>query len=351
MRIGAVWVPSANAFYRAIYPLLAIARRGHELVWPADGEGRAEFTRLAGCEVVHVYRRADQDTQQVLAELLRHGTAITYDNDDDFTVVPKESPLYRRTGGLTGQRIFTDTVRLARAARCFTTTTEPLARKYRGAGVERVEVIDNHVAPNPRPQPTAHDGLVIGWVAGLEHRADADRMRIADQLSRLLAAHDHVRVESIGVNLGLPERYRNDREVPFPELPERMAGWDIGIAPLVDIPYNLTRSDIKLKEYAASGIPWLASPVGPYLGLGEAQGGRLVPDGGWFEALDRLVTGRRERKRLARKAKTWAKRQTIFAVADRWERVFASAADTAGAAAVEFRPRAIAQPGRRASRT
>jgi hypothetical protein len=60
--------------------------------------------------------------------------------------------------------------------------------------------------------------------------------------------------------------------------------------------------------------------------LGEQQGGRLVPDGGWFEALDRIVSRPRERRRLSRKAQRWAKRQTIDAIADRWEEVFVQAA-------------------------
>jgi glycosyltransferase involved in cell wall biosynthesis len=127
------------------------------------------------------------------------------------------------------------------------------------------------------------------------------------------------------VDLRLPERYRHEEFVPFPDLPGRIGGFDIGIAPLADIPCNWARSDIKLKEYAASGVPWLASPIGPYADLGEEQGGRLVTDDGWFAAVDRLVTHSRERRRLAKKAKRWAKDQTIEGVADRWEQVFATA--------------------------
>jgi glycosyltransferase involved in cell wall biosynthesis len=171
-----------------------------------------------------------------------------------------------------------------------------------------------------------HDGIVIGWVGGIDHAADVARIGVANALSRLIAEHDNVRVECIGVDLGLPERYRHDGFVPFPELPGRIGEFDIGIAPLADLPGNRARSDIKVKEYAASAVPWLASPVGPYLGFGEGEGGRLVPDDEWFEALDRLVTHGRERRRLARKAKRWAKGQTIDAVADRWERVFVEAA-------------------------
>jgi glycosyltransferase involved in cell wall biosynthesis len=326
MRLGVVWEPNSAAHYRAIDPMCAMERRGHEIVWPADTNGAADVSRLWGCDVVHVYRRAAEDTQQALTQLIRGGTPITYDNDDDFTALPKESPDYKKVGGVKGRRIHAMTVKVAGMAHVFTTTNLVLEAKYRAAGVDRVEVIGNHLSPDaPRPS-RRHDGVVIGWVGGIDHQADIVRIGIAQALEALIQKHGDVRVECIGVDLRLSQRYEHQPFVPFLDLPGFIGGWDIGIAPLADLPANRARSDIKVKEYAASGVPWLASPVGPYAGLGEAQGGLLVPDDRWFDVLDRLVGGRRERKRLARKAKTWAKSQTIEAVADRWEEVFAEAA-------------------------
>jgi glycosyltransferase involved in cell wall biosynthesis len=324
-RFGAVWLPNANSNYRALEPLKVMERRGHEIMWPRDPAGNPDMRVLMDCDVVHLYRRADDEIRPLLAQLVLHGVALTYDNDDDFTATPKHSPNFKDTGGYRGQRYFAATVKVARMAKWMTTTSPVLADKYRAAGVERVEVIANHLSPDlPRPS-NRHTGIVVGWIAASEHLADVARLPIQDALRRLLEKHDDVRVECIGVDLGLPQRYRHDAAVPFSQLPRRIAGFDIGIAPLADIPWNRARSDIKLKEYAASKVPWLASPVGPYEELGEAQGGRLVPDDGWFEALDRLVASRRERRRLARNAKAWAKRQTINAVADRWEQLFLEA--------------------------
>ena len=121
--------------------------------------------------------------------------------------------------------------------------------------------------------------------------ADIARIDVVGALRRLLDEYPEVRVESIGVQLGLPARCRHDAFVPFGELPKRIGAWDIGIAPLAELPGNRVRSDIKVKEYSTSGVPWLASPVGP--------------------------------------CKKWAKRQTIEAVADRWERVCLGAAESA----------------------
>jgi hypothetical protein len=82
---------------------------------------------------------------------------------------------------------------------------------------------------------------------------------------------------------------------------------------------------VKAREYAAAGVPWLASPVGSYAHLGAEEGGRLIEDDGWFDALDSLIRKRRERSKLAKHAKAWAKQETIWNMAPVWERLFRDA--------------------------
>ncbi len=320
MRIGAVYEPGPNAHYRAIYPLQAMERRGHRVVWLQDPTAEDAIRKLAGCDVVHVYRHPY--AIRAYEELRSAGTPIVYDNDDDFTAVPRKSRSFREAGGLTLQRYFGMTIKVAQLAQVCTTTTAHLAAKFQRAGVERVEVIGNYLAHDLVRPSIAHPGVVIGWIAGREHEPDVAALKLREALQRLMEKHAEVRVESIGVHLGLGDRYRHDRILTFGHLPRRIGGFDIGIAPLADTPFNRARSDIKVKEYAASGVPWLASPVGSYAGLGEREGGRLVPDDGWFEALDRLVSSQRERRRLARRAKKWARKQTIEQSAAEWERLF-----------------------------
>lgn len=88
---------------------------------------------------------------------------------------------------------------------------------------------------------------------------------------------------------------------------------------------------MKLKEYGSAGLAWLASPVGPYVGMGEAEGGRLVPDDGWHTPLERLIVNSRERRKLAKRALRWARTQGIEAHADRWETALRDAVATAQA--------------------
>ncbi len=321
MRLGTIWGQTWGASYRVLGPMQEMERRGHDVVWASES-GEIDERSLAGCDLVHVYQHADPDVQALLSALAHAGSAITWDNDVDITSLPEESPAYKQLGGLAGRDLYGQQMRTAKLAQTVTTTNDHLARRYRGAGLSHVEVVENHLLAHHLTQPRHHDGIVIGWVAALEHRADAARIPIAEALRRLQAEYPEVHVECIGVNLGLRERYRHDEYVSFDELPARIAGFDVGIAPLADIPFNRSRSDIKLKEYAAAGIPWLASPVGPYADLGVEQGGRLVPDGEWFEALRWMVVKRTLREQLAQNAADWAKRKTIRSAVLQWEGLF-----------------------------
>lgn len=326
MVLGVLWEASSACYYRAIEPMRALERRRHEVVWPATDDGAPTPGALARCDVVHIYRRFDKTTQSVIERLAANGTAIVWDTDDDLSAVPRESPMYKKTGGVKGQVIHRETIKTARHAHVMTTTTDALAARYETAGIPRIEVIGNYLASRPKRRRHRHNGIVVGWVAALEHKADVARIPIARALGALLDKHPDLRVECVGVDLKLRERYRHDGFLPFMTLADRIGGFDIAIAPLADIPFNATRSNIKVKEYAASGVPWLASPTGPYVGLGEEQGGRLVPDDQWLEELDRLISASRDRRRLARQGKKWAKRERIETEIHRWEAVFEEAA-------------------------
>ena len=153
-------------------------------------------------------------------------------------------------------------------------------------------------------------------------------------LQRLLDERDDVNVVSLGLRLGLrSERYLHTDGVPLRMLTRQLAIFDIGIAPLSDILFNRCRSDVKLKEYAAAGLPWLASPIGPYAGHGEKQGGRLVADDRWHEELVRLIEKEKDRRKLAKRGMKWVAEQTLTRRAGEWEDAFGAAIERARAGA------------------
>lgn len=332
---------SAGAAYRGLLPMQALGEHGHRtefLTWN-QRDAPPPFEQLRRADVVHMWRLYRGPARRLASALKEAGVAVVFDNDDDMTRVPKNSPAYREMKAARAQ-VAQELGATLRLVDLVTTTGGELAGRLRRLGGD-VRVVENYVEPGflRSPQPEA-GGVTIGWVAAQEHRGDVKELRLRRVFEQLLDAQPQVRLVSVGVDFGLrSERYEHVRFVPFPELPDAIAQWDLGIAPLADVSFNRVRSNVKVKEYAAAGVPWLASPIGPYRELGEEQGGRLVADHRWTEELTALVEDAGERARLAGRAAAWGRTQTVHANVELWEAVFAEAAERAGRAPSAARAR------------
>ncbi|HEU4703678.1 MAG TPA: glycosyltransferase [Conexibacter sp.] len=314
--------------------------RGHLVREVPINEGDPSLAAVRDVDVLHVHRYAEEGVVGLARAAKAHGAAVVWDNDDDMGSVPRGTPGYRRQGGIMWERRLAGMRRLFGLADLVTAPSAHLAGRLREYGAQHAEVIENYVPDQfvLRSRPP-REGVTIGWIAGLEHQIDAEQIPIRQTLQRLLDERPEVRVVSFGLGLGLrSDRYRHVNVVPLLELTRAAAVFDVGIAPLADIAMNQARSNIKCKEYAAAGACWLASPIGPYTGLGEKQGGRLVPDDGWYEALVRLVERPKDRQKLARRASKWVAQQTLARRAGEWEDALAAAIERAGRAASAAAP-------------
>lgn len=332
MRLGFILEPEApNSNYRVTIPMLGLERCGHTVVWPDDIRVDVSMRDLLGCDLVHCFRRPDRMSD--LRRLADYGVAISFDNDDDLRAIDVSADSVSESHGARGRlknvRKFSDLLKVARVADLVTTPSETLAETYRSAGAREVVVIENYLdgqLMTSRGAEARHDGLLIGWVAGKEHELDLPRLSVVDAIAELLDTRQDLRVLTVGSRLPLSSsRYEFRRQVEFDDLVRFCGGFDIGIAPLADTQFNRARSNVKLKEYAAGGVPWLASAVGPYRGMGKSEGGVLVCEDRWLAALRSLIGSGLTRWRLARNARKWAAQQTIDGNAWRWEQAFSAA--------------------------
>jgi hypothetical protein len=335
MRLGFILESEAvNSIYRVLNPMKALADRGHEILWPSQRLEDVPMRELARCDLVHCFRRADRLGDM---ERLSHlGVAISYDNDDDFSVSDMGVRDNKLITGLAARkhnaRSSQSITRAIRLADLVTTPSSVLAERYATVGAKHVAVVANHLDKDMFGfgYHAKHEGVVVAWVAALEHATDLPQLDVVGQLEQLLERHPELRVTSVGLPLPLrTERYTHVKQVAHNDLLRFVNGIDIGIAPLADTAFNRGRSDVKLKEYSSGGAVWVASAVGPYLGHGAREGGVLVEDERWLEALDQLVGGGFARKRLARKALKWARSETIDRFASTWEREFELAIERA----------------------
>jgi glycosyltransferase involved in cell wall biosynthesis len=334
VRIAFIANPEApGSWYRAIGPVLSLGERGHEIcqVWK-PGEGILGET-VAGAELLLVYRAHDDNVLQIVRAAKQQGMAIVYDNDDDMRAVPRNNKAAREYKGFAGERALRQIRRLLELADLAIASTPKVAARFREYGAERVQVIENYVRDDALSVSAPPNGeqIVVGWLAGNEHHIDIERLPLRQQFETLLDRYPQLVIETVGCSMGMRhERYRCDPHVDFFALPPKLAQFDVGLAPIADDPFNHARSSIKVKEYAVLGRPWLASPVGPYAPLGEREGGRLVPDDGWVEAIGRLIEKPRERNKLAKRARKWGRSQAMSANVQQWHDAFVAAIERNG---------------------
>jgi glycosyltransferase involved in cell wall biosynthesis len=319
-----------SAIYRAFIPMQELAARGHSVHVEESNElQRTAF--LHDFDVVFLWRICTDSMLATARRLHDAGVPLVWDSDDDLTLIPRGEPGYRQASGLRGQRRSSAMRQMMRCADVVTTNSPALAERYRAASSADVRVIPNYL-PNAflRTPQRASENVVIGWVAAFDHQRDLDGLQLRPTFERLLARQRDVHLVSIGLELGIEsERYHPIPVIRYAELPDYLRQFDIGIAPLLDIPLNRARSNVKLKEYAAVGVPWLASPVGSYGGMGEREGGWLVQGDDWEGMLDDLVDDAAARQRLRTAGSNWARNETIDKHIEAWETVFSDAIERA----------------------
>ncbi len=196
---------------------------------------------------------------------------------------------------------------------------------------------------------------------------DSDFAIIQPVLQRLVAEFGYrVSIDMIGVTSrpDLPSWINRMGTTPnashsypgFVNWLTRQRGWDIGLAPLADTDFNLSKSSIKTWDYAARGMAVVASDMPVYRGsVADGPGGALAAntEAAWFTTLSWLVRDDEARRRLGRGA------QEAFAAAgslasqaeDRrqaWADVLQPAKGPAPRTPASQTPRAPARPTPRA---
>jgi glycosyltransferase involved in cell wall biosynthesis len=96
---------------------------------------------------------------------------------------------------------------------------------------------------------------------------------------------------------------------------------DIAIAPLTNTPYTRGKCAYKVLQYAATALPFVASPVGPNVSVAERCRGVLADTPvEWMDALSYLLDQPREREQRGRAARSGVQDHYAYAVwADRWQ--------------------------------
>lgn len=269
---------------------------------PADAGGAAT---VAIGDVVVVHRNVMPDTaaaERLVERARRSGARLVVDCDDDFR---RLDPARAAALDL-----------LMHAADQIWFSTDVLRNAYRHGAGDRAVIIPNALDPRlwgPTPPERVHSGpgLHVLYAGTATH--DADLATIMPALEAFAMARPGTKLSIIGgVNKDPGRPFC--RLIPVPQgavhYPQyvrwlQLQGpFDLGIAPLAEGPLNAAKSDVKLLDYCALGLPSLLADMPPYRDAARPDGiARLVPSDtdAWLAALlafDRAETGAGRRQRL-----------------------------------------------------
>jgi hypothetical protein len=209
----------------------------------------------------------------------------------------------------------------AEVANLVTVTTEPLAEVMRAYN-DNVAVLPNYIPAYVLDLPRT-PGHAIGWAGGASHAEDV--AVIAGTVRTFLDRNPEWQMRIMGTDYRPTIRHERTTFVPWVKITEDPTGfyqandWDIGLAPLAPGGvFNRSKSYIKALEYAARGIPVLASDAEPYRGFVQdgVTGFLIRYDHDWVKRLDELANDDKLRAQMGAAAREHAR---AYAMEDHWQ--------------------------------
>lgn len=345
---------------RQFFPGAYLSEMGHEVRVPpfkfsaARGADVFENVHLSLPAIdadVYVFHQPDEDHYlPVLRNLRELGKRIVCDADDDSRHFPVYHPMHRSKGARVQEACYA-------LADAFSVSTPSLQESY--AEHEPV-VLRNRLHwrmwRDVQPVYERETRRVrVGWMGGMEWRRD-DLAVLRGVIGPWLEAHPNVEFVAAGDQrvhdyLGVPYGQRvTTARVAFRnmDLAYTTATMDVGLVPLASNRFNEGKSALKGMEYAACGIPCIASPTSEYrLWVDDGENGLLASrPREWMAAMDLLVGDAELRRSMGRTARAKAQLHTIEEHAVEWESFYRECVD---AEPREPRPAASRMPEERGS--
>lgn len=334
-----VYVFPADAYgcgwYRLMHAAYYLKEQGHDVEVIAPGDPRANSLRGSVQNGKTIAVSAPKDADVMVFQRVTHlqlsqgiplyrarGIAVVIDMDDDLSCIHPKNPAWM---GLhpKSQRphSWVAAQEACDAATLVTVSTTALLQRYATHG--RGVVIDNYI-PQRYLDIEHQDSAVIGWGGSVSTHPD-DLQMTGTAISTLLSEGAEFKVVGSGLDvaptLRLGGGWANatgiiDIHNWAQALSDNIG---IGIAPLADTKFNAAKSRLKMLEYAAVGIPVVASPRAEYTRLAKMGVGLLCDKPkDWERTLRSLINSPSLREELAGKGREIASELTIEKSAYQW---------------------------------
>jgi Glycosyl transferases group 1 len=324
-----VGLPANNdgsGYHRFYQPFEQLRRRGRHLYMiPSPGAGQPpppSKEELEDVDVLAAQRPAGAQGQQ-LWDRIEGWTVRVLEIDDDLTCVDPSGLAH-----LADERIAASVRHTVTRSEMVTVSTPYLAEKF-GKLNPNIVVLPNFIHADllSRQRPR-RDTVTVGYQGGASHLVDM--CAVQEPLTRFFADHPQIDMHFIGPDWS-PMIKHDCLWTPWAtDIWDyyNAVDFDIGLAPLADIEFNRSKSHLKALDYAAMGIPVIASDMEPYRDfIRDGETGYLVstPDE-WYQRLRELTSDAAMREEMGAKARQLAAGYTIQGNWHLWEEAYERAA-------------------------
>ena len=244
---------------------------------------------------------------ELMHRIKRLGKPIVMDFDDDLFNVPTWS-MSSQTFDI---RAVVDHFRYCYlTADLVTTTTEAAARRCREIAPQAsIAIVPNAFDTDakllrPVPEPKKDDVPCIGWSGGSQHNEDLRAMEpVFRECMRRGYGLTFVGDGPRGLR-GLSPKHKikwlpGNPNVEMYQQIMPLGGFDVGLAPIIDHPFNHSKSALKAAEYSwLCGCPSVLSDLSPYDEVAD-DGRRFLKVAGfdvgaWMEKIEAALAAQRE---------------------------------------------------------
>jgi glycosyltransferase involved in cell wall biosynthesis len=233
--------------------------------------------------VMILQRYMEKNVPHLIAKSQASGIPVINDVDDWFWGLHEDNAAFKVTDPNKNPDSNTDHYQKSIEVSDLVTVSTPFLAEQISQWNPNVRIIENcvfsemfkrhrHFLRNP----------VIGWCGSTGHRSD-DLKVLIDPFKQMGTYVSYHHTGDISTQPKFAEKVKVSptrvKTTPMLSPSEYPSGFtfDIGVVPLNDIPFNHAKSWIKGLEYAAAGIPFVASPLPEYVRLKEEYGvGRLA---------------------------------------------------------------------------
>jgi glycosyltransferase involved in cell wall biosynthesis len=324
-------------YYRCYQPLAELRRRGHNVMLPERGMVWLPDAELnAGDIDVFAGQLLTGPRGMELWESWAGKTRLVYDIDDDVFSSDHEGSLWHRLPECRDIAAY-----LISISDLVTVSTEPLVdvvKRYNSNVAVLPNCVHEDLLKIGRP---ARERVTVGWSGGTSHLRDF--RYAAPMISKFVARHPGVDFHFVGADYSLIREWKAPSTIPrstgqvrhTPWTPDvwdfyRGVDFDVGLAPLDPAgKFNRCKSFLRALEYAARGIPVVASACEAYSGfVRHGVTGFLVKyDHEWGRYLRDLVNDQAMREEMGAAAKRLAQEWTIQKRYTAWQAAYEGVMD------------------------